>query len=140
VHGANRLASNSLLEGLVFAERVARDLSKNTRLTKLPAVGRWAVPPLADRGAAQVAADDIRAVMWEYAGIARTARGLRTGLEKLTEIGRRLPTGATEEENMLQTAQLIVEAALLRKESRGGHYRADYPRAKKNWKGRHIEL
>jgi L-aspartate oxidase len=41
---------------------------------------------------------------------------------------------------MLQTAQLVVEAALLRKESRGGHYRADYPRAKRTWKGRHIEL
>jgi L-aspartate oxidase len=78
--------------------------------------------------------------MWEHAGIARTARGLRTALAKLSEIGERLPAGATEEENMLQTAQLIVEAALLRKESRGGHYRADFPRAKKIWKGRHIEL
>jgi L-aspartate oxidase len=140
VHGANRLASNSLLEGLVFAERVARDLSKNTPLTKLPAIGRWNVPPLADRGAAQVAADAIRAVMWEFAGIARTARGLRTAVAKLREIEGRLPLGATEEENMLQTSLLIVEAALLRKESRGGHYRADYPRAKKIWKGRHIEL
>jgi L-aspartate oxidase len=109
-------------------------------LTKLPAPGRWTVPPLADRGAAQVAADAIRAVMWDYAGIARTARGLRTAAERLGEIGRRLPIGATEEGNMLQTAQLIVEAALMRRESRGGHYRSDYPRAKKNWKGRHIEL
>ncbi|HEY9227787.1 MAG TPA: hypothetical protein VIP11_14115, partial [Gemmatimonadaceae bacterium] len=95
---------------------------------------------LPDRGAAQVAADDIRAVMWENAGIARTARGLRTALERLAEIGQRLPPGATEELNMLQTAQLVVEAALLRRESRGGHYRADYPRAKRTWKGRHIEL
>ena len=78
--------------------------------------------------------------MWEHAGIARTARGLRTALERLEDIGRRLPVGATEEINMLQTAQLVVEAALLRKESRGGHYRADYPRAKRTWKGRHIEL
>jgi len=61
-------------------------------------------------------------------------------LERLAEIGARLPAGATEELNMLQTAHLIVEAALLRKESRGGHYRADYPRAKRTWKGRHIEL
>ncbi len=78
VHGANRLASNSLLEGLVFAERVARDLTSNRKITRLPKITKWNVPPLADRGAAQVAADAIRDVMWEYAGIARTARGLRT--------------------------------------------------------------
>ena len=140
VHGANRLASNSLLEGLVFAERVARDMASANEIGKPPAIGKWRVPPLADRGAAQVAADEIRAVMWEHAGIARTARGLRMALERLADIGRRLPAGATEELNMLQTAQLVVEAALLRKESRGGHYRADYPRAKRTWSGRHIEL
>jgi len=140
VHGANRLASNSLLEGLVFAERVARDLASASEVGKAPAIAKWRVPPLADRGAAQVAADEIRAVMWENAGIARTARGLRTALERLEEIGRRLHSGATEEINMLQTAQLVAAAALLRKESRGGHYRADYPRANKVWKGRHIEL
>jgi L-aspartate oxidase len=78
--------------------------------------------------------------MWDFAGIARNARGLRTAVGKLGEIGSRLPPGATEELNMLQTAELIVEAALLRQESRGGHYRADYPRAKPTWKGRHIEL
>src|SRR6476469_1741237 len=102
VHGANRLASNSLLEGLVFAKRVGRDLAKNTRLAKAPAPGKWKVPPLADRGAAQVAADAIRAVMWEYAAISRTAPGLRTALKKLDEIEERLPAGATEELNMLQ--------------------------------------
>jgi L-aspartate oxidase len=140
VHGANRLGSNSLLEGLVFAERVARDMAKVKVLAKPPAVAKWKVPRLPDRGAAQVAADAIRAVMWENAGIARTARGLRTALKQLADIGSRLPPGATEELNMLQTAQLVVEAALMRKESRGGHYRADYPRAKSLWKGRHIEL
>ena len=140
VHGANRLASNSLLEGLVFAERVARDMVNSSKLTRIPKSTSWKVPPLPDRGAAQVAADDIRAVMWENAGIARTARGLRLARERLGEIGDRLPPGATEELNMLETAELVVEAALLRKESRGGHYRADFPRAKKTWKGRHIEL
>jgi L-aspartate oxidase len=107
VHGANRLASNSLLEGL--------------------------------RGAAQVAADEIRSVMWEFAGIDRSAQGLRTAVGRVAEIEKRLPVGATEETNMAQTARLIAEAALLRRESRGGHYRSDFPRAKGKWRGRHIE-
>ncbi len=140
VHGANRLASNSLLEGLVFAERVARDMAGIKPIKNVPVLPKWKVPPLADRGAAQVAADSIRAVMWDGAGIARTARGLRTALGRLSDIGARLPAGATEELNMLQTARLVVEAALLRRESRGGHYRSDYPRTKRTWMGRHIEL
>jgi L-aspartate oxidase len=139
VHGANRLASNSLLEGLVFAERVARDLKGTPRLTGLPRRATWRVPPLGDRGAAQVAADEIRSVMWDHAAIDRTARGLRLALAHLDEIAARLPEGATEESNMTETARLIAEAALMRKESRGGHYRSDFPRAKRKWKGRHIE-
>lgn len=140
VHGANRLASNSLLEGMVFAERIARDLDRSRPLGRLPALKPWKVPPLADRGAAQVIADDIREVMWSYAGIARTARGLRTALDMLLDIEKRLPLGATEEQNMIETARLIAEAALKRKESRGGHYRADYPRRSSTWSGRHIKL
>jgi L-aspartate oxidase len=140
VHGANRLASNSLLEGLVFAERVARDLRDTPTLADPPASGEeWEVPVLVDRGAAQVAADEIRRVMWAHAGIARTAKGLRTCIARLDEIAARLPVGATEEANLAQTAHLIAEAALLRKESRGGHYREDFPKAKRKWMGRHIE-
>jgi L-aspartate oxidase len=78
--------------------------------------------------------------MWQHAGIARTAKGLRAGLAALAEIEQRLPEGATEEQNLVQTGRLIAEAALLRKESRGGHYRSDYPRAKRAWQGRHVEL
>jgi L-aspartate oxidase len=140
VHGANRLASNSLLEGLVFAERVARDLASVSSLKQLPSVKQWDVPPLSDRGAAQVAADGVRAVMWKYAGIARTATGLRNAAIALKEIEARLPEGATEELNLVQTARLIAGAALIRKESRGGHYRSDFPRAARGWRGRHIEL
>lgn len=139
VHGANRLASNSLLEGLVFAERAARDMVNTPRLTGVPRKGRWEVPQLLDRGAAQVAADEVRKVMWEHAAIARTAGDLRTNRRLLNEIESRLPAGATEELNLVQTARLITEAALLRKESRGGHYRADFPRSKRKWRGRHIE-
>jgi L-aspartate oxidase len=139
VHGANRLASNSLLEGLVFAERVAADATGVSPLRTLPAARRWSVPPLEDRGAAEVAADRIREVMWAHAGIARTAPGLRRALGALDAIGARLAPGATEERNLLQTARLIAEAALLRRESRGGHYRTDFPVPRKSWQGRHIE-
>src|SRR5918912_1024796 len=97
VHGANRLASNSLLEGLVFAERVARDMTDATPIPEVPPVGDWAVPVLRARGAAQVAATAIRDVMWEHAGIDRTASGLRLCLQTLVEIEARLPMGATEE-------------------------------------------
>ena len=139
VHGANRLASNSLLEGLVFAERVARDMVAMPKLPRLAKREAWGVPQLSDRGAAQVAADTIRILMWEHAGIDRTAKGLRTCIEQLTDISRRLSAGATEEHNMATTAHLIAEAALMRKESRGGHFRHDFPREKKKWRGRHIE-
>jgi L-aspartate oxidase len=141
VHGANRLASNSLLEGLVFAERVARDLTTVEPLGgTVPEIAPWTVPQLLDRGAAQVAAGRIREIMWEDAGIARTAKGLRTAVAQLTDIGRRLPEGATEEANMVDTALLIAGAALLRKESRGGHYRSDFPHAKDKWRKKHIEF
>ena len=140
VHGANRLASNSLLEGLVFAERVARDVIGQKPLSSLPRSARWSVPVLRDRGAAQVAADTIREIMWRDAGVIRTAAGLQAARRQLQEIEKRLPVGATEEMNLVQTAQLVVEGALRRKESRGGHYRSDFPRAKSAWRRRHIEL
>jgi L-aspartate oxidase len=140
VHGANRLASNSLLEGLVFAERVSRDAALlRPHGIDAPSTEPWTVPDDFDRGAAQVAADEIRRVMWQHAGIDRTARGLRTAAAQVDAIEARLPAGATEEVNMVQTARLIVQAALLRKESRGGHYRSDFPRARNKWRETHIE-
>ncbi len=139
VHGANRLASNSLLEGLVFAERVARDAVNQPKLRKVPRRADWKVPTLRDRGAAQVAADEIRRLMWEHAGIDRDAKGLRTAARALEGIRARLAAGATEEINMVETALLIVESALLRRESRGGHFRSDFPKPKKKWRGKHIE-
>jgi L-aspartate oxidase len=138
VHGANRLASNSLLEGMVFAERAARDLIQTPKRLPAPRSTKWRVPVLGDRGAAQVAADEVRSVMWEHASIARTARGLRKCLALLDDIAKRVPEGATEERNLLETAHLVAEASLLRKESRGGHFRSDFPKARRKWQGRHI--
>jgi L-aspartate oxidase len=131
VHGANRLASNSLLEGLVFAERVAQDLIEVEPLSKTPKVDAWKVPVLRDRGAAQVAADRVRAIMWDDAGIVRSAAGLWQAFDRLMEIEDQLPEGATEELNLVQTGQMIVWSALHREESRGGHFRIDFPRPRK---------
>jgi L-aspartate oxidase len=139
VHGANRLASNSLLEGLVFAERVARDLAQVRRYATPRRAKAFSVAPLADRGAAQVAADAIRAAMWDAAGIDRNSRGLRACLRQLAEIDQRLTEGMSEERNICDTARLIAAAALARRESRGGHYRSDYPRAKGEWRGKRLE-
>jgi L-aspartate oxidase len=139
VHGANRLASNSLLEGLVFAERVARDLHAVEPLKAIPKNdSAWRVPVLRDRGAAQVAADRVRAIMWNEAGIVRSAAGLWDAFDRLMAIEDRLPEGATEELNLVQTAQMIVWSALQREESRGGHYRSDFPRPRKTTV--HVEV
>ena len=140
VHGANRLASNSLLEGLVFAERVARDMIALPGIAGAPRKKAWEAPVLRDRGAAQVAADAVRNVMWTHVGIDRTAKGLREGLALLADIETRLPEGATEEANMIETARLIAAGALQRKESRGGHFRSDFPHTVRKWRGRHIEF
>lgn len=140
VHGANRLASNSLLEGLVFAERVARDMMSTSKLIAAPRKREWEAPVLADRGAAQVAADDVRRLMWDHVGIDRSAKGLEEGLRLLGELETRLPRGATEEANMIDTARLIATAALARQESRGGHYRSDFPHAVRKWRGKHVEF
>ncbi len=139
VHGANRLASNSLLEGLVFAERVARDMSTVPEQGAAPRRRSWNVPLLSDRGATQVAVDGIRQLMWDHAGIIRSAAGLRVCLAGLAQIERRLPEGATEELNMVQTARLIARGALARRESRGGHFRSDYPKPSAAWRKRHVE-
>jgi L-aspartate oxidase len=139
VHGANRLASNSLLEGLVFAERVARDVASVPEGSGVPRRARWKVPALEDRGAAQVAADEIRTIMWERVGIDRNARDLEAGLRALAALRQRLEPGATEEANMVDTALLIAKGALARQESRGGHYRSDFPRPRRKFRERRIE-
>jgi L-aspartate oxidase len=86
-----------------------------------------------------VAADEIRQLMWTYVGIDRNAAGLRAARRGLAAIRSRLAPGATEELNMVDTAKLIVDSALLRRESRGGHFRSDFPKPQAKWKGKHIE-
>lgn len=124
VHGANRLASNSLLEGLVFGARVAIDVARNRvepgTDTMAPKEG-LDLPLVAGP-----ALEDMRQLMWDRVGVVRTGSGLweaRNGLLELESVLRRTIAGRVA----VESALMMVLAALRRSESRGGHYRADYP-------------
>lgn len=117
-HGANRLASNSLLEAVVFAHRIAERLREDALTAPGPASG--ALPPLLP--AAEHAR--LRQLMQAHAGVERTAEGLAHAAAEIAAIEAR--AGACNE---TYAARLIVSAALAREESRGGHYRADFPAA-----------
>ena len=124
VHGANRLASNSLLEGLVFGARVAVDVDEHSE----PSTGELQVP--ADSLDTPVvggpALEDLRQVMWDRVGLVRTGDGIwqaRNAVLELQSVLDRTVAGR----NAAALALLVVMAALRRSESRGGHYRADYP-------------
>lgn len=124
VHGANRLASNSLLEGLVFGARVASDVAEAMRDPDgTPATTREALDLPIHAGPAL---EDLRQLMWDRVGLVRTGAGLweaRNGLMDLEKVLRRTIAGRVA----LELGLMIVLAALRRSESRGGHYRADYP-------------
>lgn len=145
VHGANRLASNSLLEGLVFAERVARSLAEE-RGVPLPEPGSLepelrafdeAPQPLGEEATPQLFTR-LRRVMWDHAGIVRNRQGLEKAQQELAELEALAPPGAYVLRNMIETGRRIVKAALQREESRGGHFREDFPFESPQWRGRHI--
>ncbi|MBA4601528.1 L-aspartate oxidase [Thermoactinomyces sp. AMNI-1] len=136
VHGANRLASNSLLEGAVFAQRVAARLSAYEDQTA--DVDPSLIPDVCtDRQDEEKIKNKIRQIVWDHAGIIRSSDGLKEGLSKLEQLSAKLLPGMFESRNMLTTAQLIMKAALWREESRGGHYRYDYPETVPAWAGKH---
>jgi L-aspartate oxidase len=121
-HGANRLASNSLLEAVVYAARVAEDLlGREIPSSKHPA--EQAVP----RNCAfpALAAKSLRAVMTSHVGVIRDREHLAEAVRSFAAIER--DTGNIALRNMATTALLVAASALARQESRGGHYRSDYP-------------
>jgi L-aspartate oxidase len=129
VHGANRLASNSLLEGLVFGARAAEKMREEAQPGS-----RDAVPVHASAASGDDESELLRKlqrVMWEKAGLLRDAYALRAALSALRAIGVELPAAndrsALELRNLLVIGELIVRSALARDESRGAHYRNDFP-------------
>jgi L-aspartate oxidase len=126
VHGANRLASNSLLEGLVFSRRIAQVLPDELR--------EWseAVPDRCTAGLVDGAGRRaLQEEMTSRAGVLRSADGLTAGLDVLAAVGDQsaAETGqdAWEVTNLLTVSTLLAEAALLREETRGSHWREDFP-------------
>jgi L-aspartate oxidase len=124
VHGANRLASNSLLEAVVFASRVAEDISG----TPLPTAGPQATStaPGASLDAASTSARELRAVMSRHVGVIRDGDGLAAALDTISRIEREAKSPSLR--NMATAALLVAAAAFARRESRGAHERSDYPR------------
>lgn len=142
LHGANRLASNSLLECLVFARQAAAEIGKNvTAGAKLPKIPDWDDSQVTDSDEAVVIAhnwDELRRFMWDYVGIVRTTKRLVRAKHRVTLLREeiqefygnyRVGNDLLELRNLVDVADVIIRSALLRKESRGLHYSLDYPEA-----------
>jgi L-aspartate oxidase len=141
LHGANRLASNSLLEALVYAERVVEDALARGLLGGPPLVARpWSAEGTTDTYETVVLDHDwdaTRRLMWDYVGIERSDERLEIAARRLALFGEaveryywhyRLSADLVELRNIELVGQLVVRCARFRKESRGLHYTASWPR------------
>jgi L-aspartate oxidase len=149
VHGANRLASNSLLEGLVFGGRVA-DAMQQPPQPATPKADRTAAPAASEVVDPEpLESDGIRDLMWRSAGVFRTRERLSSAVFRLAKAyaaatidARQTPQDSESRRrlNLATVALLVARAALRREESRGGHYRADFPdRDDLHWKVHLVE-
>ncbi len=153
LHGANRLASNSLLEALVLADRAARSISDSHAENAAPTD----ILPWDDSGTYNIREwvlishnrMEIRSLMWDYVGIVRSSLRLERAFRRIEFLRQeiedfykrtRVSIKLVELRNLAQVAELIVVCALRRRESRGLHYTTDYPRPDSAWAGRDTVL
>jgi L-aspartate oxidase len=138
LHGANRLASNSLLECLVFSEAVQADIAAQPRVD-IPPLPTWDESRVTNADEEVIIShnwDELRRFMWDYVGIVRTDKRLERAMHRINLLKSeihdyyanfRVTNDLLELRNLVQTAELIVRSAMTRKESRGLHYSLDYP-------------
>jgi L-aspartate oxidase len=140
LHGANRMASNSLLECLVFAESAARDIQQCLDQRRMPSdLPPWDESRVTDSDEEVVVShnwEELRRFMWDYVGIVRTTKRLERAKRRVDLLAReiaeyygnfRVTNDLIELRNLVLVADLIIRCALARKESRGLHYTLDYP-------------
>ena len=145
LHGANRLASNSLLECLVFAksaaEHIINTLDVKQKYITLPKWDESRVIDSDEEVIIQHNWHELRLFMWDYVGIVRTNKRLQRALHRVELLQReideyyrnfRVSNNLLELRNLVQVAELIIHSALSRKESRGLHYTLDYPDLNEN--------
>ena len=146
LHGANRLASNSLLECVVFAEAAANDILSQPQNAPCPTLPEWDESRVTDPDEEIVIAhnwDELRRFMWDYVGIVRTTKRLKRAQHRIRLLAKeindfyanfRISHDLIELRNLVVTADLIVRCALQRKESRGLHFSRDFPETLKSAK------
>jgi L-aspartate oxidase len=140
LHGANRMASNSLLECVVFAFSAAKNILENLDKVDMPGnVPDWDESRVTDSDEEVVVShnwDELRRLMWDYVGIVRTNKRLERAKRRVEMLQHeimeyysnfRVSNDLLELRNLVQVAELIIESAMSRKESRGLHYTLDYP-------------
>lgn len=146
LHGANRLASNSLLEALVFADRAAEKILGEANVSEAAVhIPEWNVGSAGHADELVVLShtwDEIRRLMWHYVGIVRSDRRLSRAYDRITALrdeldsyywDYRLHENLLEVRNLAQVAWLTIRCARNRKESRGIHFNLDYPNSQENW-------
>jgi L-aspartate oxidase len=139
VHGANRLASNSLLEGLVFGARAGEAAAGDCSAFKIAGAGaEWEPSEGAPEARISTAVKKrVKRLMWDRVGIVRDRGSLQRALREFEQISRSSLSNSSR--NFVTLAMLVARAALWREESRGGHFRADFPERDEKWRVHSIQ-